>query len=243
MLRRLRLAVGFTALTVALFLFYQVYVPVRATSAEGYDLIRLHILAHSNHPRDQALKLEVRDAVIKETAALFAACTTEQEAEQALLEHLGLVEAVVNRVLIQAGVSYRGQVEVGTYPFSRRTYGDMTLPAGCYRALRIVLGDGQGHNWWCVLFPPLCFVSGSSGHITPPGDVSLDSMIETKRVLAASKSGAEKSTGSNPDGNGDELEIRFKVAEIWEKVRPQVLISWQQEESILFNSVLNMISP
>lgn len=225
MLRKARLALVCVSLAVAVFLLCQIYTPALAVSPAGRDLIRLHIIAHSDHPYDQALKLRVRDAICEETAYLFSHATNEKEAEQLLSAHLDQVAEIADRVLTQANAPYRSRVEMGIYSFPERTYEDMTLPAGRYRALKIVLGDGQGRNWWCVLFPPLCFVSGSSGQqATPVNEVPPDMTGETQRVMAAGQEKSSEQTLTN-----DKVEVRFKVIEVWEKVRPRAraLLSWK----------------
>ncbi len=159
----------------------------------------------------------MRDAIVEETAPLFSTAATERDAERVLSRHLNQVEEIADRVLMQAGALYQSQVELGTYSFPERRYENMTLPAGRYRALRIVLGDGQGHNWWCVLFPPLCFVNGSSGReATPVMDVPPGLAEEAQRVMAAGKTKPKE-----PAAAENEVEIRFKVVEVWEKVRPR----------------------
>lgn len=221
-----RLALVLTSLVVAMFLLCQFYTPALALSPAGHELIRLHIIAHSDRPDDQALKLKVRDAIIKETAPWFSGAANEKEAEQLLGLHMKQVEAIADQVLVQAQVPYHSRAEMGIYSFPERTYEDMTLPAGRYRALRIVLGDGQGQNWWCVLFPPLCFVSGSSGQqVTPVNEVPPGINEEAQRVMA---------TGQAPPTEpavaaDNKVEVRFKVVEVWEKVRPRAraLLSWK----------------
>ena len=228
MLRKARLALVLTSLAVAMFLLYQFYTPALAISPAGRELIRLHIIAHSDRPDDQALKLKVRDAIIKETAHLFNQAATEEEAEQLLGAHLNEVEEIADRVLVQANAPYHSRAEMGTFSFPERTYENITLPAGRYRALRIVLGDGQGQNWWCVLFPPLCFVSGSSGQqATPVNEVPSGMNEEAQRVMAAGKAQPSEQVAAD-----DKVEVRFKVVEVWEKVRPRAraLLSWKRKE-------------
>jgi stage II sporulation protein R len=221
--RKARSFVVLMSLVIAVFMVSKSYTPALAISPAGRDLIRLHIIAHSDHAYDQALKLKVRDAVIAETAHLFEQVATEQEAQQLLGTHLEEVEQVCNRVLAQANAPYRGQAQIGIYSFPERAYEEITLPAGHYRALKIVLGDGQGRNWWCVLFPPLCFVSGSSGQqATPVNEIPPGMNEEVQRVMATGKIHLpERETAA------EKVEVRFKVAEVWEKVRPraQALLS------------------
>lgn len=126
------------------------------------NLIRIHVLANSDSPTDQALKLRVRDAVVQQTAPLFQEARTVEEAREVARANLGSIREVAEREVRAAGKDYPVTVSMGCYHFPARTYhlssGDITLPAGDYEAVRVVLGRGEGANWWCVLFPPLCFV-------------------------------------------------------------------------------------
>ena len=217
------------AIMLVLFLFYQTHVPYWTLSPAGRELVRLHIIAHSDHPRDQALKLKVRDRIIEQTAALFTACESPREAEQALRDHLNLVQQVSDQALAEAGTLYKSQVELGAYPFPGRTYRDLYLPAGQYRALKIVLGAGNGCNWWCVLFPPLCFVDGASGiEATPVTEKRPASAEESQPVMTGSGWTVEKPAAV--EDSGEKVEIRFKVVEIWKRVRPGTLLSLLSKE-------------
>jgi len=118
--------------------------------------LRLHIVANSDSDADQQIKMEVRDAVLLATKDGIEACETEAQAEEYVSENLEIIEATANAVLEENDVDYRATVQIGTFHFPDRTYRDVTYPEGDYRALRIVLGEGEGHNWWCVMFPPLC---------------------------------------------------------------------------------------
>lgn len=118
------------------------------------EVLRLHILANSDSEEDQRVKLLVRDALIKE----FAPAGSLQEAEEVLLSGGGGVLETVKRVLKEQGCVYGAQLRFGVMEFPDKTYGDTTYPAGAYEALRVELGNAEGQNWWCVLFPPLCLV-------------------------------------------------------------------------------------
>ena len=118
------------------------------------EVLRLHILANSDSEEDQRVKLLVRDALIKE----FAPAGSLQEAEEVLLSEGGGVLETVKRVLREQGCAYGAQLRFGVMDFPDKTYGDTTYPAGEYEALRVELGNAEGQNWWCVLFPPLCLV-------------------------------------------------------------------------------------
>lgn len=118
--------------------------------------LRLHILANSDAPADQQVKLRVRDAILEHTAESFGTVLTEEDAEQYVREHMEEIIEIADGVLKENGFDYKAAAELGSFGFPLREYADRTYPAGEYRALRITLGDGAGHNWWCVLYPPLC---------------------------------------------------------------------------------------
>jgi len=122
------------------------------------NLIRLHVVANSDSEDDQALKLEVRDAILARVGELLEPVRTKQDAWRVLLENTGQLQGAAIGRISAAGKSYGARVEMGTFAFPERTYGDITVPQGNYDAVRVVLGEGNGRNWWCVLFPPLCFI-------------------------------------------------------------------------------------
>ena len=125
------------------------------------DYIRLHIVAHSDSAWDQGVKLAVRDAVRGEAACLLASCDTAEEAWRAVQENIDVLADAARRELAQWGASPDAWAEAGEYAFPLRRYGDTIVPAGSYRAVRVTLGEGEGHNWWCVLFPSLCLPVGT----------------------------------------------------------------------------------
>jgi stage II sporulation protein R len=120
------------------------------------DLIRLHILANSDSEEDISLKYKVRDAVLAESEDIFYPCSTTDEAK-ATMEATGKkIEEIANRVILSSGKTYKAVAVWGKENYPQREYDGLTLPAGEYYSLRILLGEGEGENWWCVLFPPLC---------------------------------------------------------------------------------------
>ena len=120
------------------------------------DVLRLHILANSDSPEDQALKLLVRDAVLEETGELFSTAGDLETARKRAEESLPTIEEIARRTLREAGQETSVKGEVTRMYFNTRQYGDETLPAGEYEALRLTIGEAKGQNWWCVMFPPLC---------------------------------------------------------------------------------------
>jgi stage II sporulation protein R len=119
-------------------------------------VLRFHILANSDSEADQALKLEVRDAVLAGTAEVFKEADNTERAVAAAEEALPEIERIAKETIKAAGYSYPVHAEVTTMPFDTRVYGDITMPAGEYKAIRVTIGEAKGKNWWCVMFPQLC---------------------------------------------------------------------------------------
>ena len=119
-------------------------------------VVRLHVLANSDSEEDQALKLQVRDAVLDRAEDLLAQPSSRAEAEGKLRGQLLEFERLAEAVVREAGYDYEVTAELTDTEFPTREYEDFTLPAGEYLALRILIGDAAGRNWWCVVFPPLC---------------------------------------------------------------------------------------
>ena len=132
-------------------------------------LIRFHVVANSDAPEDQAVKLAVRDALLAELQPLLRRAASRGQAWRFLEEDRAGLRRTADTVLASYRAGYRAAVVLGTARFPAKAYGGLLLPAGRYPSLRVVLGRGRGHNWWCVLFPPLCLVNASSavGHSEP----------------------------------------------------------------------------
>ena len=134
-------------------------------SAETFDhFIRLHVIAADDSPAAQAFKLEIRDAVLACTHDLLAGCADDDEAWDVLNERLSDLLAAASERADQLGCDERLSVQSGVFDFPDRVYGDLVVPAGEYRALRVIIGDGQGQNWWCVLYPDLCLSADEDHH-------------------------------------------------------------------------------
>lgn len=127
-----------------------------ALAAPADHLLRLHVVADSNAPAAQAIKLEVRDAVLTVSQRLLARCADADEAWETLNAHLTDMWDTAAARLDSLGCDLSLSVQAGVFAFPDRDYGSVTLPAGDYRALRVIIGSGQGQNWWCVLYPNLC---------------------------------------------------------------------------------------
>lgn len=141
---------------------------------------RLHIVANSDSAADQALKLQVRDAVVEYLTPRLEDAEDVTQAEAVVLAELANLERLAAGICADMGYGCRG--EVGVFDFPAKRYGSVMLPAGEYRALRLNLGEAEGHNWWCVIFPPLCFVD-ECGELSAV-DVAADEGLEgAKRVV------------------------------------------------------------
>lgn len=125
-------------------------------SALKDSCLRLHVIASSDGSADQRRKLLVRDAVLKAGGALFDGSVRAAEAEEKIRPALSTLEQAAEKTLRQHGSDETVTITVGKEYFPVRTYDDLTLPAGMYEAVKVVIGEGTGHNWWCVMFPPLC---------------------------------------------------------------------------------------
>ena len=146
------------AVTVALVVCLTLSVCEFHGTCEGVreQVVRLHILANSDSAEDQALKLKVRDAVLDATADWQEEAATPAEALALAEERLPILQAVAQEVVAAEGYDYAVEAEVCRMYFTTRQYDTVTLPAGTYDAVRLSIGEGEGQNWWCVMYPPLC---------------------------------------------------------------------------------------
>ncbi len=129
------------------------------------EYLRIHIRANSNDYTDQSVKYKVKKAVVDYLTPFIAECTTKEQAEDLLTENLGGVEKAADRVLEKNGFSYKSHAEVKNESFPTRKYGEVVLESGFYDALIVNLGSGEGDNWWCVVYPPLCFTDGGENYV------------------------------------------------------------------------------
>lgn len=127
------------------------------------ELIRLHVVAASDSEADQKLKLKVRDAVVESLRLAMADVADPMQARAYLQEHLPQIRQIAETVLRNAGCQDPVEVQLQMEEFAARVYDTFTLPAGVYESLRIIIGEGEGHNWWCVVFPSLCLPATSEG--------------------------------------------------------------------------------
>ena len=157
------------------------------------ELIRFHVLANSNSEKDQQLKLLVKNDLVAYMENQFAASQSLEESRQILMDNLDILQKRAETVLKEAGSHDTVHLEYGRFNFPIKYYGKFSLPAGNYEALRVIIGHGGGQNWWCVLFPPMCFVD--------------ENQIEPDELA--------KYTIQEPE---KEIVIKWRLAEIWSSI-------------------------
>lgn len=164
------------------------------------EVFRLHVLANSDSEEDQALKLKVRDRLLDETGELFSECITKEEAMSTAKANLAYLEQVAQDEIYKQGYTYGVTVEVENIFFNNRQYDDITMPAGNYDALRVLIGEGAGQNWWCVLFPAMCLPAAEKREGMP----ELDDVLTDEQMSAV---------------EGNQYEVKFKTVEIYESIK------------------------
>lgn len=172
------------------------------------DVLRLHVIANSDTSVDQNLKLRLRDYILQEGKDIFNGSVNVENAVEKIEPVLPELEKSAKAFVNQAGFDYDVKISLSNEYFTTRTYETVTLPAGKYLALRVVIGSGEGHNWWCVMFPPMC---------VPAADKKdeIENVFSEKEI---------KLVESKP-----KYEPRFKVVEIYEQLKE--IISEKSEQS------------
>lgn len=185
--------------------------PVNGEDAIYSKLLRLHVIASSDSVLDQSIKLEVRDSVLAFLGKLYEendVCELEH-AEELARENLDLIEAEANKVLASHRLGYTAKATLTKESFPRKSYEDITLPAGCYDSLCVRLGDAKGKNWWCVLFPTLCLSHAIENESKATGYVYEE---DGERFISAGFTPEEIRIITESDDG--EIKIKFKILEI-----------------------------
>ena len=142
------------------------------------EVFRFHVLANSDSEEDQALKMKVKEAIISYMKQELPESDSVEMTKMWAYDHLEQIERVAASIITQEGYDYLVKAEVTTCDFPDKTYGDITFPAGKYEALRIEIGDAQGQNWWCVLYPNLCFIDAIHAVVPKEGKEELKEVLE-----------------------------------------------------------------
>lgn len=189
----------------ALLIIYVCISAVSYTHAVTTDIadsvFRLHVIANSDSDEDQNLKYIVRDRVIEYMSSISQNASSKEDVIEIAKANLDKIQAIASQTIRENGYTYSVNVEVGNFSFPSKRYGDITLPPGYYDALRIKIGKAEGQNWWCVMFPPLCFVDVTSG-VVPD---------ESKEIMKQNLSKEEFDLISK---NSNEVKVKFKIVEV-----------------------------
>lgn len=161
-------------------------------------MLRMHVIANSDSDADQELKLKVRDAVLAEGKEIFDGSVTADDAKSKILPETERLRKAALSVIENEGFSYDVKITVGNEYFNTRTYDNsITLPAGYYTAVKVIIGEGKGHNWWCVMFPPMCLPAASK-------ECEISDVLEKDEVQIVE--------------GGSKYKFKFKIVEIYEKI-------------------------
>lgn len=202
----------FTAFVILFLLF--IYVTICAnsyvsavSSKISSSVFRLHVIANSDSQEDQNLKYIVRDKVLEYMNTLVDTnISSKEETMRIVSENLESFKSIAQDTVYENGYDYEVNVEIGNFAFPTKNYGDISLPSGYYDALRVSIGDAKGKNWWCVMFPPLCFVDVSSGVVPEESKANLEENLSDEEYELIS-------------GSSTEFEVKFKVVEFFENFK------------------------
>ena len=151
------------------------------------NVFRLHVLANSNSEEDQNLKYKVRDSLINYMNSICINVQTKDEAINIARNHIEDFRKIALDVIKENGYNYNVEIEIGNFDFPTKQYGDIYLPAGLYDALRVKIGKAEGQNWWCVMFPPLCFVDVTSGVVPDESKENLQENLSNEDYAIVSQ--------------------------------------------------------
>lgn len=188
-------------LLIAFFITNAYSYAINVSNGLSNNIFRLHILANSDSEKDQALKLKVRDAILQYMETLNTANQDKQSVIELSKNHIEDFKTIAKKIIQENGYNYSVSAEIGNFYFPTKYYGNISLPAGDYDALKIEIGDAKGQNWWCSLFPPLCFVSVSSGVVEKEGEEYLKENLTEEEFEIISEASPE-------------IEFKFKIVEL-----------------------------
>lgn len=167
------------------------------------SVFRLHVIANSDSDEDQNLKYVVRDKLLEYMNQICTNCSSKEEAINVAKNNSDQFKQIALNTIKEQGYSYDVNINIGNFEFPTKNYGDISLPAGYYDALRVEIGEAKGKNWWCVMFPPLCFVDVTSG-VVPD---------ESKELIQNNLSEEEFALVS--DNSNNEIQFKFKLLEFF----------------------------
>ncbi len=187
-----------------LYIFLSAYSYVNLISNDlRNNVFRLHVIANSNSEEDQNLKYVVRDNLIKYMNSICDNISSKEEAIKIVSSHLTDFTNIANKTIKESGFSYNANVEIGNFNFPTKTYADISFPSGYYDALKVKIGKAEGQNWWCVLYPALCFVDVTSGFVPKESKEELENNLTSEEYQLISEK------------NNPTINFKFKLIEFF----------------------------
>ncbi len=202
------------------------------------NLVRLHMVANSDNADDQDLKLSVRDSVVEYTNKILESCESSQEAYKILDRNLYEIERIARDAVRSKGYDYDVDVSLGIFEFPTKDYGNIILPNGEYTSLKITIGEGLGQNWWCVLFPPLCFVNANVNAVVNEPDADNDDNNRedgkvnedeiTEQGKEALKENLSKTSYEVIEKSNKGVKFKFKIIEVIENAKMKIQATFKR---------------
>lgn len=190
-----------------LYLLFSIFSYANAVSTDiANSVFRLHVIANSNELKDQELKLKVRDALIQYMNSFAEDIVSKDDAISFVSAHKENLKEIAEKIIHENGYSYPVALNIDNFSFPTKKYGDVTLPAGFYDALKVEIGNSAGQNWWCVLFPALCFVDVSNGIVPESSKETLQNTLQEEDYNLI--------TSAAP-----EYQLKFKLLELFENAK------------------------
>ena len=199
--RKDKILLSVTAIAISIYMAFSCTYFTASAGTVKEDVVRLHILANSDSEIDQEVKLKVRDALLETNASILSDSVTKENAKEHFESSKEILLKTAKKTLKENGFNYNVKITLQEEYFNTRSYGNLTFPAGQYTAIKVVLGEGEGKNWWCVMFPPLC---------VPAAD-GLETNETTADYLTQS--------GEKIVNSGEKYIVKFKLLEIYEELR------------------------
>jgi stage II sporulation protein R len=202
------------------------------------NLVRLHVVANSDNADDQDLKLSVRDSVVEYTNKILESCESSQETYKILDRNLYEIERIARDAVRSKGYDYDVDVSLGIFEFPTKDYGNIILPNGEYTSLKITIGEGLGQNWWCVLFPPLCFVNANVNAVVNEPDADNDDNNRedgkvnedeiTEQGKEALKENLSKTSYEVIEKSNKGVKFKFKIIEVIENAKMKIQATFKR---------------
>ena len=178
-------------------------------------LIRFHVIANSDTDEDQSLKLKVRDKVVEALSEKLSNVSSLEEAENVLEENIDYVNEIAKEVIEENNYTYEVNTMLSYENFPDKVYGDCVFPQGNYEAFRVIIGEGKGQNWWCVMFPSLCFVDESKNSVDSSSLKDEIENIEPKEDNTTNENKEKNNESSNVNSG---IKFKFKIVEVIENI-------------------------